>query len=338
MFKTFALASLLSTVAYAQSSASTYATASANATASATSSATPVATANPLIPTGLSTGCSTFLTGLNSDSNFTTCLNTLTSATSAFAPGSNSTASSAAVSSALTGLCSSTVDTACPESNIRTQLTNFFTACSAELTTSNVTDVVKIYDVLYSFLPMRTAACAKADDGSWCVNAPTTTSREVSEDVAGDGSSLSVSSLLALLYTDNSALKRRDSVSAIVPNTTTYHDTYLPFIFFKPTLDATTLCTSCARQVLTAYIDFESNIPYAPGLSSSQILSSQSDLYNAVESKCGSTFLTGAVQAAGGLGSSSVFGSAAVPAANSESKMIIAAAMGALTLAISFSF
>jgi len=190
-----------------------------------------------------------------------------------------------------------------------------------------------MYDVLYAVLPMRTAACSKGDDGSWCVMAPATTTREISDDVGG--SSLSVSDLLSLLYTDDSALTRRDEVSAIMPNTTTYQTTNLPFLFLTPSLDNTTLCTTCARDVLTAYIDFESDIPYAPGMSNSQILSSQNDLYNAITSKCPAGFLSGAVQAAGSLSSGPL--SAAVPAASSEYKIIVAAIMGVMTFAISFS-
>jgi hypothetical protein len=278
------------------------------------------------------------LNTLNSASDLNSCLATFTNATSAFAPGSNTTTSSAAITSALNNLCASSVSTACPESLIRTQLTSFFTACSAELTTGAVADVVKMYDVLYAILPMTTAACSKGDDGSYCVLAPVTTTREVSDDVGG--SSLQLSDLLSLLYTDdNSALKRRAvQVAAIVPNTTTYHDTNLPFLFLKPSLDATTLCTTCARNVLTAYINFESNIPYAPGLSNSQILSSQNDLYSAIQSKCPAGFLSGAVQAAGGISTGGgVFSSAAHPGASSEYKTVVAAALGAMTFAFSLS-
>lgn len=165
---------------------------------------------------------------------------------------------------------------------------------------------------------------------------PTTSTREVSDDVGG--SSLSLSNLLSLLYTDNTALKRRDvKVAAIEPNTTTYHDTNLPFLFLKPSLDATTLCTTCARNVLTAYINFESDIPYAAGLSNSQILSSQNDLYSAIQSKCPAGFLSGAVQAAGGISTGGSVFSAAVPAASSEYKTIVAAVMGVMTFAFSFS-
>lgn len=99
---------------------------------------------------------------------------------------------------------------------------------------------------------------------------------------------------------------RRDlsnATTALVPNTTTYQDTNLPFMFLQPSMPSSELCTTCARNILTAYIDFESSSPYAPGLSNSLLFAGQISLYNNVTSKCGQSFLNGAVQAAGGLSS-----------------------------------
>lgn len=163
--------------------------------------------------------------------------------------------------------------------------------------------------------------------------AATTTAREVS----GDSSSLS--QLLALLYTDKSgALKRRADATGILPNMTTYHDTNLPFIFFTPNLDATKLCTACSRNVLTAYINFESNVPYGPGLSQSQLLDTQSALYSAIQDKCPAGFLSGAVQAAGGLSGGLFSSSGAISTVSVEYQSILALAMGAATLAVSVAF
>jgi hypothetical protein len=164
-----------------------------------------------------------------------------------------------------------------------------------------------------------------------------TSTREVAGDVApGESSTLGLAQLLALLYTNNgAALKRRAPTTAIVPNMTTYHDTNLPFLFFTPDLDATNLCTSCARSVLAAYIDFESNVPYAPGLASSQLLDTQSALYKAIQDKCPAGFLSGAVQAAGGL-SGGILPSGAVPAASAEHKALIALALGVASIASAF--
>ncbi|KDR78269.1 hypothetical protein GALMADRAFT_138383 [Galerina marginata CBS 339.88] len=322
MLKSFAIVSVITSVVLAQ-----------NSTASAS---TATSTANPLIPSGISQTCSAFLTALNTDSSLTSCLSTLSSATSAFAPGSASVPSSASVTAALNNLCTDSVTSTCSESLIRSKITAFYTACAAELTTNRVDGVIGIYDVLYTLSPMRTSICSKDDSGSWCVMAATTTTREEVSDAVSGESTLGLAQLLALLYTDSSALKRRDT-SAIVPNMTTYHDSNLPFIFLKPSLDATALCTACSRNVLTAYINFESNVPYAPGLVKSELLDTQSDLYSAIQSKCPSGFLSGAVQAAGGL-SGGILSSSAISIASSGYQSILALAMGVATLAVSIAF
>jgi len=323
MFKTLAIVSILTSAVLAQ-----------NSTASAS---TATSTANPLIPSGISQTCSTFLTSLDNDPTLASCLSSLSSATSAFAPGTTSTPSSASVTAALNNLCADAVTNACPESLIRSQITAFYTACPAELTTGRVDEVVEIYDVLYTLLPMQTSVCSKDDSADWCVMAATTTTRDVEDAVSG-GSTVGLAQLLALLYTDNSAaLKRRAETSAIVPNITTYHDTNLPFLFFTPSQDATTLCTSCSRNVLTAYINFESNVPYAPGLNNSLLLDTQSALYSAIQSKCPSGFLSGAVQAAGGL-SGGILSSGAVSTISPQYQSILALAMGVATLAVSVVF
>lgn len=56
---------------------------------------------------------------------------------------------------------------------------------------------------------------------------------------------------------------------------------------------------------MTSYINFESNAPYAPGIASSSLLSQQTSVYNAITSVCGSNFLSGVVQAAGGISTGS---------------------------------
>lgn len=325
MLKSLVIVSVVASAVFAQ-----------NSTASAS---TATSTGNPLIPSGISQNCTTFLNSLDQDTSLTSCLSSLSSATSAFAPGGSSVPSQAAVTAALGNLCADSVTSACPESLVRTKLTNFYAACSAELTTARVDEVVQIYDVLYVLSPLRTSVCSKDDSGSWCVLAPTTTTREVSDDVAGESPTLELAQLLSYLYTDKAAaLKRRADTSAIVPNITTYHDTNLPFLFFTPSLDATTLCTSCARDVLTAYINWESDEAYAPGQSQSLLLDTQSDLYSAIQQKCPSGFLSGAVQAAGGLSSNGILSSGAVSTVSSQYQGFLALAMGVTTLAVSIAF
>jgi len=173
---------------------------------------------------------------------------------------------------------------------------------------------------------MRTSICSKDGTGKWCASGPTANARDFDEDA-----SFSISDMLALLYIkkDNGALTRRDQ--AIVPNFATIAQNNLPFLFFTPNLSTNQLCVTCARQVLTAYIDFEMNVPFAYGMDNSELLSPQAALYSAVQSKCPKDFLSGAV-AAGGLSGSS---SSAVPTYGAEYQRIIALVMGAVTMVIS---
>jgi hypothetical protein len=220
----------------------------------------------------------------------------------------------------------------CPESLIRSKITDFYSACTAELTTSKNKDVIRTYDTIYTLLPMRTAICSKDDSGNWCVLAtPGAGKKETS-------SPITVGQVLASLFTTTTggALRRRGPQAAIVPNMATYHDNNLPFLYYKPDLDASTLCTTCVRLILTGYMTFESNVAYAPGLSNSQLLDTQPSLYDAVKNKCPASFLSGAVQAAGGLGKG--LSSAAVTTINAEQMTVIALVMGTAMLAFASLF
>ena len=79
-----------------------------------------------------------------------------------------------------------------------------------------------------------------------------------------------------------------------MPNTAAIASENLPYLFFTPNLSEAQLCVAClrVRQVLMAYIKFESDIPFSYGLDNSILLGAQSALYTAVESKCPANFLT----------------------------------------------
>jgi hypothetical protein len=280
---------------------------------------------NPLIPNGISQNCTTFLIALNADISLNSCLSTLTNITSAFAPGAT-TPTSSDVTSTLTNLCADSATSACPESLIRTQITAFYSACPAELTTGAVQAVRTIYEVLYVLLPLQESICSKDSSGNWCASGPTTTTRDFDEDA------LSISEILALLYikTDNGALTRRGA--AIVPNLDAIVEENSQFLFYTANLSQSQMCTPCLRAVLTSYINFESNVPLAYEMNSSMLLGSQSALYNAVQSKCPANFLSGAVEAAGGLSGGT---SSAIPTYGTEYQRVLALVMGAVTLAIS---
>lgn len=241
---------------------------------------------SPLIPSGISQACTDFLNKLNNDKSLSDCTAALVNATSAYAPGSNAATNSSAakVGSALGGLCTSTIDDTCPDNLFGDKITSFYSACSAELTSNPNADVIRNYDVVYSMIPYRKAVCSKDDAGNYCSTQsklPDSTDQSL------------IQKTLALPSTS----------AGMLPNATTFSNLGLPFLFIQKSAPSSSLCTSCTRKVLNAYLNFESEIPYAPGLGKSPLLSTQVDLYNSVQSTCGSSFLSeaGVVKAAGGL-------------------------------------
>jgi hypothetical protein len=232
----------------------------------------------------------------------------------------------------LGNLCADSVSSACPDNYLRTQITDFWTYCTDELTKDKNNDIISLYETIYTMSPLRTSACSKDDSGTYCVLA------SPGAGTNGSSSNINFASLLATLYTTTGAgaLTRRGQ-TAIVPNMTTYQNNNLLFLFYNPNLDATTLCTTCARQVLSAYMNFESNVAYGPGLANSQLLANQPALYQAVEAKCPAGFLSGAVQAAGGL-SGGILSGAAVATAKPAQATMIALLLGLASLAISLMF
>jgi hypothetical protein len=110
--------------------------------------------------------------------------------------------------------------------------------------------------------------------------------------------------------------------------------TNILFLYLTPDLPDNKLCTTCTKNILRAYMDFEASVPYAPGLAQSALFPGQTQLYQAITSKCGKDFLGGPAQAAGGIGSNGPLGkkSGGVPRAASTlgfaSVGIILAAVG----------
>ncbi|KAL5525408.1 hypothetical protein ACEPAF_9278 [Sanghuangporus sanghuang] len=319
---------------------------------SSSSSATPTSTASSLIPTNISSGCSSFLESLNSNSTLASCIVPVVNATSAFSPLSNSSvnASSSAVNSALGTLCStSTLSSGCSDADIRGQLSSFYSSCGDELTgASPDQDVIRIYDVLYTIIPLKDSVCSKDDSGNYCVtqisaSSNSTDQSSASASVSVDSSKSSVTSTSQDIYelvqnnlwsyASDSSLKKRgseDDVAALIPNITTFRSTNLAFFFLSEDTPSDQLCTSCTRSVLTSYMTFEQSVPYALGIANSPLLGGQSDLYNAITSECGSSFLSGAVQAAGGISDGIISGAA--PRMSTEGGVFTATAAAVLGL------
>ncbi|EAU87787.1 hypothetical protein CC1G_09406 [Coprinopsis cinerea okayama7 len=276
-----------------------------------------VAQSNPLIPSGISDSCRTFLTNLNTNADIAKCTDALTTALSSFAPGKTDTATASDITGALNNLCSTSTTAACPSSVISSQVTNFYAACPDELTSSPNADVVRMYDIIFSIVPMQKAICSKGDDGKWCV---------MSGNPLSDSSA---SDLQSSLYTQDG--------QTIIPNTDAFSSNNLPFLLLSPDLDKEALCTACTRNVLSAYITYESDVPYAPGLGKSQLLGEQGALFSAVQEKCGAKFMDNEIKAAGGLGTSNgngIFSSGAAPSIDVAFQSLMAVFAGFTTLAV----
>jgi len=283
-----------------------------------------------LIPSGISSGCSSFLTSLNQDSSLSNCTTPIITATSAFGPGANSsTPSSSDVSTALGTLC--TASSTCDSSTIRSKLADFYSACSAELTSSLNQDVLRTYDVLYSLVPLSEAICTKDDNGEYCVS--DLGSASGTSPAPAQSSLASIAQNLWSTASAASPARRDQAPIAVVPNVTTYESNNLVFLFLNANLSSAQLCTPCARNILTSYISFESSTPYGPGLGSSQLLGGQSALYQAVQTTCGASFLSGAVQAAGGL-SGGILKSGAAPVAALSNSGVVGTVLGAVALGV----
>lgn len=197
-------------------------------------------------------------------------------------------------------------------------------------TTGYNSQVRELYDVLYVVNPLRKAVCA-IDSGNqeYCVkNIVSAQANTTGDDSASASASASASGSVLLsnfaantwspievaannLYiavavpvTDlsrrflNVIAPRQDApvaqqnfASIITPNTTTYRNTNLPFLFLQPTMKAASLCTPCTREVMVSYIKWETAFPYALGLSQSPILGGQSELWNAINATCGQGYV-----------------------------------------------
>ncbi|KZT03267.1 uncharacterized protein LAESUDRAFT_762052 [Laetiporus sulphureus 93-53] len=306
-----------------------------------------------LIPAGISAGCTTFLTSFNSDSTLAACTAPLISATAQFGATANASASptSSTVKTALADLCGAS--SACSPTTIRSTLTGMYAACVDELTSGLNADVLRTYDVLYSIVPLANAMCSKDDSGDYCVldisaSGNSSSSSNSTNDAAASHSSSTFSNISQYLWSSssssssssNSSLARRDDSTqtpiSIVPNVTTFSSNNILFLFLSPDLSSSELCTSCARNVLSAYIDFESTVPYAPGLAVSTLMKGQTALYKSVMNICGENFLSGAAEAAGSL-SGGLLGNGAHRSVGGVGSTYVAALAGVAAFAMAAS-
>jgi len=210
-------------------------------------------------------------------------------------------------------------------------LSSFYSSCQSELTSKDHynSQVRELYDILYVVNPLQGAVCAiDSANQEYCVNEiiaaekANSTARSASASASASGvanntmianlavvgglspASFAAENLYITIATGASSLSKRvinmissrqvqtQSIATIItPNATTYRNTNLPFLFLDPAMSSKALCTPCTREVMVAYIKWESRQPYALGLSQSPILGGQSALWAAINSTCGAAYV-----------------------------------------------
>ncbi|KAF8744834.1 hypothetical protein RHS02_02417, partial [Rhizoctonia solani] len=235
--------------------------------------------ANPFIPASISTTCSDFLTRLNSDATISKCLGSLTTVLSDFTSGPGS---ASAVPKALDAFCTSN---SCVDSKIRPKLTEFKDACSDELIGANPNDlVIKQYDIWYSLIPFKSSICVKGSSEYCLLNIYAGTGSSGTQSTVARRSDLSY----AAGHLASTVGKRAQSV--IVPNTSTYRNSNLMYLFISPNTPADKLCTPCTQEILSVYSAFGTAVPHALGAAQSPLLGGQAELWPALGEKCPAGF------------------------------------------------
>jgi len=238
-------------------------------------------TQSPLIPQQISGGCTKHLVNLDNNPQIRSYTEAFTNVVANFGAGSNSSnASASAINSALDTLCKNLSPYS--QDTILTELVDFSTNCTGELTTSPNADVIRLYNVFYVIYPMSKAICTKDDGGKYCVLGLNTTANSTISSSPND-------------------LWQPVTSNAIAPNLDQFKKDSLIILGIQPSLPANQLCQTCTRNVLKEYIQFTSDVDYAPGNANSGVMGSEGDLYSAVKAKCDPSFMGGTVQAAGGI-------------------------------------
>jgi hypothetical protein len=222
------------------------------------------------IPSGVSDTCNTFLKSFNSDAKMQACIGPMVTATARFLPSANMQSNEADVKWAMDQLSSG--KGACHDSDIQTLVTNFWAGCQNDLVSGNQKSLETTFELLYLLQPLTNAVTAKDNDGTYCLNKAKASGGHTKR---GD-----------------------DSQSTLQINPADWQKSQLHFLFANADASAAQLCTNCVKQVMTAYVTWENKMPYPPGLTASQLLSSQKGLWQSISNKCPADFTNGILTSA----------------------------------------
>ncbi|CDS82061.1 uncharacterized protein SPSC_02881 [Sporisorium scitamineum] len=248
------------------------------------------------IPSNVSATCQTFLSTLNSDTQLDACTKPLLAATKYYS--SNSTDSAAQLDSTLADLCST--NTGCDANIIRQRLDQFWQNCHTDLQSNNAA-VQAMYDNLYMINPLVNSICSKDTNNDYCLKTIAKAAANSSRVPSSNKSRRDVAE-----HEDEedepsetvAELARRQSTSSEnlgglynQTETTGTANTNAAFLFISSSSPKSILCSRCTQLILASYIKFETSIPYAIGLRTSEILAPQSDIYKAAKTDCGHDFV-----------------------------------------------
>ncbi|KAJ1028674.1 hypothetical protein NDA16_001840 [Ustilago loliicola] len=242
------------------------------------------------IPSTASATCQTFLSTLNSDSQLDACTKPLLAATKFYS--SNTTDSTAQLDSTLSELCSS--NTGCDANIIRQRLDQFWQNCHTDLQSKN--DAVQaMYDNLYMITPLVNSICSKDENNDYCLKTiakAAANTRRVSRRALSDDDEEDEEEAEETVAQFERRQTSENLGGLSNETTTTAHvNTNAAFLFISSLSPKSILCSRCTQNILASYIKFETSIPYAIGLRTSEILAPQSDIYKAAKTNCGLGFV-----------------------------------------------
>ncbi|SJX61716.1 uncharacterized protein SRS1_12700 [Sporisorium reilianum f. sp. reilianum] len=256
------------------------------------------------IPSNVSATCQTFLSTLNSDTQLDACTKPLLAATKYYT--SNSTDSAAQLDSTLADLCST--NTGCDANIIRQRLDQFWQNCHTDLQSNNAA-VQAMYDNLYMITPLVNSICSKDTNNDYClktiakaaanssrVAASSKARRDVAEedddeeDEEEDEEDEPSETVAELARRQSTTSENLGGLYNQTESTGTAN-TNAAFLFISSSSPKSILCSRCTQLILASYIKFETSIPYAIGLRTSEILAPQSDIYKAAKTDCGHDFV-----------------------------------------------
>ncbi|EPQ28898.1 uncharacterized protein PFL1_03699 [Pseudozyma flocculosa PF-1] len=258
------------------------------------------ASAASAIPTDLSDSCRTFLAGLNTDTKISACTGPLVAATKAYsaaATNTSNTNTAAEIDSTLINLCGAN---SCDADLIRSYLDSFWQSCHSDIQ-QRKPKIGDYYDNLYMITPLRNAICSTDSTGGYCLKtiakAASSTSIVSKRSLVADADS----GLLPLERRQSSNAQIDDLADSVAEETAaaSITNTNTAFLYLSEKTPKSILCSDCSQNILAAYIEFETAIPYGIGLQNSDKLKVQSSIFQAYVNTCGRPAVTSLKKIAG---------------------------------------